>query len=63
MLYDASRRVKKKLAPSRLRKIDNTTCTVRSSGDGGSEECLLTDAVPLRYVVAGPKKYLVGITN
>ena len=44
------------------RKID-TACTVRSSGDGGSEECVLTDAVYLRYVVGGPKKHLVRVKN
>ena len=44
MLYDTSRRVKKKRTPSRLRKTD-TACTVRSGGEGEGEECLLTDAV------------------
>ena len=35
---------KKKMTPSRLRKTD-AACTVRSSGEWGGEECLITDAV------------------
>ena len=54
--------MQKKLTPSRLRKTD-TACTKRSSGEGGGEGCLLTDAVSKIHVVGGPKKYLVRINN
>lgn len=46
MWKDASRPAKKEADPVWPKKNRNA-CTARTSGDGGGEECLLTDAVEI----------------